>query len=75
MSIRPRRILREYGIPVPKERVAETPEEARKIAEEIGGKSIVVKAQIHAGGRGKGGGIRVVSTPAEAEKVAKEINK
>ena len=45
-------ILRGYGVPVPKGRVAETAEEVRRIAEEIGGKSIVVKAQIHAGGRG-----------------------
>src|SRR4030042_7051316 len=66
-------ILRSHGRPVPKGRVAEIPEEARKIAEEIGRKTIVVKAQIHAGGRGKGGGVRVVSTPQEAEKTAKEI--
>ncbi len=66
-------ILRGYGIPVPKGRTVETPEEARKVAEEIGGKPIVVKAQIHAGGRGKGGGIRVVNSPEEAEKAAREI--
>ena len=66
-------ILKGYGVPVPKGRVAETSEEARKIAEEIGAKSIVVKAQIHAGGRGKGGGVRVVRSPQEAEKAAKEI--
>jgi succinyl-CoA synthetase beta subunit len=66
-------ILKGYGVPVPKGRVAETPEEAKKIAEEIGAKRIVIKAQIHAGGRGKGGGVRVVSSPQEAEKAAKEI--
>jgi len=66
-------ILKSYGVPVPKGRVAETPEEVRKIAEEIGGKTIVVKAQIHAGGRGKGGGVRAVGHPEEAEKVSKEI--
>ena len=66
-------ILKGYGVPVPRGRVAETPEESRKIAEEIGAKRIVVKAQIHAGGRGKGGGVRVVSTPGEAEKTAREI--
>jgi succinyl-CoA synthetase beta subunit len=66
-------ILRSYGVPVPKGGVAETPEEARKVAEEIGGKVIVVKAQIHAGGRGKGGGVRLVNHPGEAEKAAKEI--
>ena len=66
-------ILRSYGVPVPKGRVAETPEEARKIAEEIGAKMIVVKAQIHAGGRGKGGGVRIVYHTEEAEKAAKGI--
>ena len=66
-------ILKSYGVPVPKGRATETPEDAREIAEEIGVKSIVVKAQIHAGGRGKGGGVRVVSHPEEAEKAAKEI--
>ncbi|MBS3907485.1 MAG: ADP-forming succinate--CoA ligase subunit beta [Syntrophaceae bacterium] len=66
-------ILRSYGVPVPRGRVAETAEEARKIAEEIGEKPIVLKAQIHAGGRGKGGGVRVVSSPEEAERAGKEI--
>ena len=66
-------ILRNHGVPVPKGGVAETPEEARKIADAIGGKTVVVKAQIHAGGRGKGGGIKVVSHPEEVEKAAKEI--
>jgi succinyl-CoA synthetase beta subunit len=66
-------ILESYGVPVPKGGVAETPGEARRIAEGIGGKAIVVKAQIHAGGRGKGGGVRAVGNPEEAEKAAKEI--
>jgi succinyl-CoA synthetase beta subunit len=66
-------ILKSYGVPVPKGGVAETPEEAKKIAEEVGTKTIVVKAQIHAGGRGKGGGVRVVNNPDEAEKAAREI--
>ncbi|HXX36503.1 MAG TPA: ADP-forming succinate--CoA ligase subunit beta [Thermodesulfobacteriota bacterium] len=66
-------ILKNYGVPVPRGGVAETPEEAREIAEEIGEKAIVVKAQIHAGGRGKGGGVKVVSHPEEVEKAAKEI--
>jgi succinyl-CoA synthetase beta subunit len=66
-------ILKSYGVPVPKGRVAETPEDARRIAEEIGTKTIVVKAQIHAGGRGKGGGVKVVYQPGEVEKAAKEI--
>ncbi|NWF91576.1 MAG: ADP-forming succinate--CoA ligase subunit beta [Syntrophaceae bacterium] len=66
-------VLKGYGVPVPRGRVAGDSEEARKIAEEIGTKPIVVKAQIHAGGRGKGGGVRVVTSPEEAERAAKEI--
>ena len=66
-------ILKSYGVPVPKGGMAETPEEARRIAEEIGWKQIVVKAQIHAGGRGKSGGVKWVNTPREAEKAAGEI--
>ena len=66
-------ILKGYGVPIPKGGVAETPEDARKIAEGIGGKPLVVKAQIHAGGRGKGGGVKLAATPREAEKAAREI--
>jgi len=66
-------ILESYGVPVPKGGVAETPEAARKIAEGIGKGRLVVKAQIHAGGRGKGGGIWVVNSLEEVEKAAKEI--
>jgi len=66
-------ILRSYGVQIPRGRVAEATEEAFLIAREIGAKKIVVKAQIHAGGRGKGGGVKVVSTPEEAEKAAGEI--
>jgi succinyl-CoA synthetase beta subunit len=66
-------ILKSYGIPVPRGGVAESPEVAREIAEGIGGKGLVVKAQIHAGGRGKGGGVKLVGTPQEAERAAKEI--
>ncbi len=66
-------ILKGYGVPIPKGGVAETPEDARKIAEGIGGKNLVVKAQIHAGGRGKGGGVKLAAVPREAEKAAREI--
>ena len=58
-------ILKNYGIPVPKGEVALTPEEVATIAQRIGGR-IIVKAQIHAGGRGKGGGVKLAETPAEA---------
>jgi succinyl-CoA synthetase beta subunit len=66
-------ILRSYGVPVPKGRVAETPEEAGRIAKEIGTETIVVKAQIHAGGRGKGGGVQIVHSAREAQSAAKKI--
>jgi succinyl-CoA synthetase beta subunit len=66
-------ILKGYGVPVPKGNVAETATEARRIADTLGGKTIVVKAQIHAGGRGKGGGVRVVKNPEEAEEAARNM--
>jgi len=58
-------ILARYGVSVPKGEVAETPDQVREIAGRIGPK-VVLKAQIHAGGRGKGGGVKVAPTPAEA---------
>ena len=67
-----KQILARYGIPVPRGEVAFDPSEAGRIAESLG-KPVVIKAQIHAGGRGKGGGIKTADTPAEAEKVAREI--
>ena len=65
-------LLAQYGIPVPKGGVARMPEEARKIAEKIGGR-VVIKAQIHAGGRGKAGGIKTAETSSEAEEIAKSL--
>ena len=65
-------VLRSFGVPVPKGRVAMTADEARAIAEELGGRA-VVKAQVHAGGRGKAGGVRVVSTPDEAAQFAGQL--
>ncbi|MFH2012059.1 MAG: ADP-forming succinate--CoA ligase subunit beta [Pseudomonadota bacterium] len=67
-----KKIFVEYGIPVPNGDVADTPEEVRDIASRIGEK-VVIKAQIHAGGRGKGGGVKTADSPEEAEKVAREI--
>ena len=67
-----KQIMAESGVPVPRGRVAGSPQEARQVAEELGG-PVVVKAQIHAGGRGKGGGIKLASTPQEAEQVAGQI--
>ena len=62
-------ILERYGIPVPRGDVAASPAEARAIAERLGGK-VVVKAQVHAGGRGKAGGVKLVESAAAAEKAA-----
>ena len=67
-----KQIFAKYGVPVPKGGVASNPAEARNIAAEIGGQ-VVIKAQVYAGGRGKGGGIKVAKSPDEAEKLAKEI--
>ncbi|NKB71532.1 MAG: ADP-forming succinate--CoA ligase subunit beta [Candidatus Latescibacteria bacterium] len=65
-------LLEKYQVPVPAGRVAQSAEEAGQIAAELGGK-IVVKAQIHAGGRGKGGGIKLADTPEEAQAAAQAI--
>jgi succinyl-CoA synthetase beta subunit len=62
-------ILEKFGLPVPKARVATTPAEAKAIAQELGG-NVVVKAQVHAGGRGKAGGVKLASSPEEAETYA-----
>ena len=57
-----KQIYREFGIPVPESQVAETVEEAVAAAERLGGDRWVVKAQVHAGGRGKVGGVKLVNT-------------
>ena len=65
-------ILRRYGVATPRGRMTTDPAEARAIAEEFGGRA-VIKAQIHAGGRGKGGGVKLAGSPDEAETLANEI--
>jgi succinyl-CoA synthetase beta subunit len=65
-------LLARHGVPVPRGEVALTVDEAETAAKAIGG-SVVVKAQIHAGGRGKGGGVKVVSSAAEARDVAERM--
>ncbi|HET6760907.1 MAG TPA: ATP-grasp domain-containing protein, partial [Gemmatimonadaceae bacterium] len=67
-------IFRKYGIPIPPGEVASTPEEAAAIAQKFG-TTVVVKAQVHAGGRGKAGGVKLAKTPAEAKSVAAQILK
>ena len=66
-------ILKRFGVVVPRSIVAATPEEARRAAQDLGGGVCVVKAQIHAGGRGKGGGVKVVKSPDEAATRASEM--
>ncbi|MBS0462540.1 MAG: ADP-forming succinate--CoA ligase subunit beta [Proteobacteria bacterium] len=63
-------LFAEYGIPVPAGRIARTPEEAAQAATALGGSQWVVKAQIHAGGRGKAGGVKLVKTPDAAREAA-----
>ncbi|HQZ82501.1 MAG TPA: ADP-forming succinate--CoA ligase subunit beta [Pyrinomonadaceae bacterium] len=66
-------ILKEYGVPVPRGIVARTAEEAETAARELGTDIVVVKAQIHAGGRGKGGGVKLAKSPEEAKQIAGEM--
>jgi len=66
-------ILVKFGVTVPRGEVVTKPEEARAVAEKLGGGTVVVKAQIHAGGRGKGGGVKLAHNPAEAEALAGQI--
>ena len=66
-------ILAKHGVPVPKGEVVFTADEARAAAQRLGGGTVVVKAQIHAGGRGKGGGVKVVKGPDEAAQAAAKM--
>lgn len=66
-------LLRQYGVAVPEGRLATTPAEAEDAARALGAKVAVVKAQVHAGGRGKGGGIKLAKSPADAREVASQI--
>jgi len=65
-------IFKKFGISVPDGKVATTPEEAERIARELGG-SLVIKAQVHVGGRGKAGGVKLVDSPEEAKEAASKI--
>ena len=68
-----KQIMGAYNIPIPKGTVAQTAEKAKEAASKIGGNRFVVKAQIHAGGRGKGGGIKTADSPTGVEEVAKAM--
>ena len=68
-----KQILAKFGVTVPRGEMITKPEEARPVAEKLGGGTVVVKAQIHAGGRGKGGGVKLAHNPAEAEALAGRI--
>jgi succinyl-CoA synthetase beta subunit len=63
-------ILARHGVPVPRGEVASSAAEAAQIATRLGGTVVVVKAQIHAGGRGKGGGVKVAKSPEQAREIA-----
>lgn len=65
-------LFEEHGLPVPRGRIATTPEEAEAIAKEYG-TTVVVKAQVHVGGRGKAGGVKLADDPAEAKEKAAAI--
>jgi succinyl-CoA synthetase beta subunit len=67
-----KQILARYGVRIPRGEIAYTKDEARRAAEKLGG-TVVVKAQIHAGGRGKGGGIKVAKTADQAEQLAEQM--
>ena len=64
-----KQVLAQFGVPIPRGEVAMNPFEVYEVASRLGG-TVVVKAQIHAGGRGKGGGVKLASTPEEAEEIA-----
>ncbi len=66
-------LLKTFGVPVPRGIVARSTDEAFQAATELGTPVVVVKAQIHAGGRGKGGGVKLAKSPEEARKIAGEI--
>ena len=68
-----KKLFSEYGIQVPKGNIASSPDEAKQVAKELGGESWVVKAQVHAGGRGKGGGVKRVSGIPELEQVVDQM--
>ena len=65
-------LLRTAGVPIPPGEIATTPEQAEAIAQRYG-TAVMVKAQVHAGGRGKAGGVKFCKTPADAKQKASDI--
>jgi succinyl-CoA synthetase beta subunit len=68
-----KKVIAKFGVPVPQGGVATDAAGAAEVAKSLGGGTVVVKAQIHAGGRGKGGGVKLAKNPDEAQKIAGEI--
>jgi succinyl-CoA synthetase beta subunit len=68
-----KKLLEDYGVPIPRGQIARTDEEALHVAGQLGEGPFVLKAQIHAGGRGKAGGIRVVDNVADVGRIAREM--
>jgi len=66
-------LLNKFGVPTPRGIVVTTADDAEKAAIELGTDVVVVKAQIHAGGRGKGGGVKLAKSPSEAKEIARQI--
>ena len=67
-----RQLLKDAGVPVPDAEVAETPDQVEAIARRLGS-GVVIKAQVHAGGRGKAGGVKLATDPADARRKATQI--
>ena len=68
-----KQLFRDYGIPVPDGKIAATPENAEEIARTLGGESWVVKAQVHAGGRGKAGGVKLTNVVSDVSRYSQEM--
>src|ERR671927_689878 len=66
-------ILAAHGVPVPRGETLTDKSDAAAVAKRLGTSVVVVKAQIHAGGRGKGGGVKLAKSPADAVKIAKDM--
>jgi len=68
-----KQLLQRYGLPIPRSILAETSQQAKDAAQSLGGEAWVVKAQVHAGGRGKAGGVKVVKSEAELQALATDL--